>query len=102
MADKKSKPEKDEAVKADPLPQDLQPKVVENEEGTDWSQPISASNPPPSKRRLEEQHSPVTDGDRTLQKDSRKLDEELKKSEKEVAILTDSKEKRTRVTDADR
>lgn len=65
---------------------------------TDWSKPISASNPPPSKRPLAEQGSPVSDGD-TLQKDERGVDEELKESEEAVQEKTNSVGRRTRTTD---
>jgi hypothetical protein len=65
---------------------------------TDWSLPISASNPPPSKRPLREQDSPVSDGN-TLQKDDRELDTELQQSEQDIKAKTNSAGKKTRITD---
>lgn len=94
-----------EAVEADNVEENRKEAVDQpfDEEGrpiveTDWSKPISASNPPPSKRPLREQGSPVADGD-VLQKDERFLDEELEESEAEVARKTNSTGRRTRTTD---
>ena len=67
---------------------------------TDKTRPISASNPPESKVHLREQHSPVFDADKKLQKDQRKLDLELEDKIEEVEEKTESKKKRTKVTDA--
>ena len=90
-------------VEADALPADLQPDTNPEQDGeevvTDWSKPISSANPPPSKRPLREQPSPVSDGDETLQKDERGVDGDLKESEEEVKDATNSKARTTRVTD---
>lgn len=97
----KKKAETVEAVEADPIAPDMIPNddADKDPNETDFSKPISASNPPPSKRPLREQTSPVSDGDKTLQKDERGVDEELEESEKEVARKTGSTGRRTRVTD---
>lgn len=87
-------------VKADELSEDLRPaQQDEPREGTDPNRPISSSNPPPSKQPLREQHSPVTDGDDTMQKDEREVDEDLRESEQEVRRNTNSDSKKTKVTD---
>lgn len=99
---RKSKAETEvKPVEADPIAPDMIPNDQrEGEEAfeTDWSKPISSTNPPPSKRPLREQHSPVSDED-VLQKDQRDFDEELDESEKEVARKTGTTARRTRVTD---
>lgn len=101
---RKAKDEVVEAVKADELPEDLQPTQEQREADpmeTDLSRPISSANPPPSKRPLREQVSPVSDGDRTLQRDEREFDEDLAKSEEEVREATRSAARKTRTTDVD-
>ena len=89
-----------ETVEADPIAPDMLPNDGPDKDPrvTDFSKPISASNPPPSKRPLREQHSPVSDED-SLQVDERGLDEELEDSEQEVARKTGSNARKTRVTD---
>lgn len=97
----KKKAETVKPVEADPIAPDMIPNddADKDPRETDWTKPISASNPPPSKRPLEEQPSPVTDGDNTLQQDERELDEELEESEKGVRSKTNSPARRARVTD---
>lgn len=95
-------PKKDQTakpVKADELPADLLPNEEAQREGTDPTRPISSSNPPPSKQPLREQHSPVSDGEDTLQKDERVKDEDLEESEEQVRRNTNSDAKKTKVTD---
>lgn len=99
----KKKAETVESVEADPIAPDMIPNDSEREDPTqtDFSRPISAANPPPSKRPLREQASPVSDDD-VLQKDERVLDAEQRDAEEAVRIKTGSDAKKTRVTDAGR